>query len=107
MTHVGLPAFRRFVLERVEDATGVSGVGIVAAGVELPSGRCVTQWRADDEIGHGSLVVYEDIDQVLAIHGHQGRTRVIHIDDERPVFAGRYDVVSEMLGTLDAERVLS
>jgi len=106
MGYAGLPAFRRFVLERVEDATGVSGVGIVAAGVELPSGRCVTQWRATDEVGHGSVVVYDNLLQVVAIHGHQGRTRVVHLDDERPVIAGRHDVVSEMLGILDLERDL-
>lgn len=69
--------FRRFVLDRNEDMTGVSGTGVVAEGVEFSDGTCVmrwvTQWR--------STVFYEQgLEAVIRIHGHDGRTVVRFLD---------------------------
>jgi hypothetical protein len=69
--------FRRFVLDRNVDVTGVSGTGVVAEGIEFSDGTCclrwVTEWR--------STVFYEQgLDAVLRIHGHDGRTVVRFLD---------------------------
>jgi hypothetical protein len=82
----GLGWFRRFVLERVEDPTGLSGVGIVALGVALPSGRCIMQWRTTDAVGPGSTSIYDSLGQLVAIHGHGGATVVRWIDRVEPLF---------------------
>ena len=64
---------RPFYLERVEDESGVSGTGIVAIGVELPSGKCCLEWRTV----HSSVCIYNNITDVANIHGHHGKTRVV------------------------------
>ena len=38
---------RRFRLVREEDESGVSGTGVVAVGVEFPSGAVVFEWLND------------------------------------------------------------
>lgn len=72
--------FRRFVLDRDEDVTGVSGVGVVAEGVEFSSGVVSLQWVG----GWPSSVVHYErgMDSVRHVHGHDGRTRVRFLDDE-------------------------
>lgn len=67
---------RRFALERHEDATGVSGVGIVAEGVEFFDGTVAMRWRTDIR----STVFYDEIHHVRHIHGHDGRTLVRWLD---------------------------
>ena len=69
---------RRFQLERDTDATGISGVGLVAWGVLFPDGKVITRWNG--EIAQVS--VWESIEDVKAIHGHNGLTRVVWIDEE-------------------------
>jgi hypothetical protein len=80
------PAFRRFALYRVEDLTGVSGVGVVALGLLWPSGKCAMQWRETKPVGPGAVALYDTLDQLLAIHGHDGRAVILWIDREEPVF---------------------
>lgn len=63
---------RRFELFRHEDESGVSGTGVVAVGIEFPSGRCVMEWQ---RIG-SSIGFYESIDILIEIHGHGGLTVV-------------------------------
>jgi hypothetical protein len=58
---------RRFVLDRSEDPSGVSGTGEVAQGVVFPDGTAVMKWGRD----RCSLGVYRDIEDVEYIHGHQ------------------------------------
>lgn len=70
--------FRRFQLERLVDISGVSGTGIVAVGVLFPTGRVVMQWLGPT----GSIIVHESMDNLMAVHGHGGATRVIWIDEE-------------------------
>ena len=71
------PNARRFLLQRNEDETGISGVGYVAEGVEFANGRCVLSWLTC----LGSIGVYQNILEVEAIHGHEGRTKIVWIDD--------------------------
>lgn len=59
-----------FNLVRTEDVSGVSGTGIVAEGVEFEGGKCVICWRGEKS----SVNVYESMDEMLAIHGHEGKT---------------------------------
>lgn len=75
MSAVTVP--RRFVLNRLEDETGISGVGLVAWGVEFPDGRVVMRWASE----HRSTALYDSMDDVVIIHGHNGKTRVDWVDD--------------------------
>lgn len=67
---------RRFELIRHEDPTGVSGVGMVAEGVEFVDGLVVLRWNT----AHKSTALYDSIRDLLALHGHGGRTTVRWID---------------------------
>ena len=76
-THMGL---RRFHFERLEDASGVSGCGKVAEGcLFTDTGEAVVHWLGN----HGSINVYHSIDDILYVHGHEGRTRIV-FDDPQP-----------------------
>lgn len=75
---------RRLHLERDSDVSGVSGTGVVAMGVDLgipgvPGGPnvLVLHWFG----AFGTTVVHhQGLESVLAIHGHDGRTRVVYDD---------------------------
>jgi len=86
---------RRFRLVRDEDETGVSGTGVVAVGVEFPSGAVVFEWRNDrnDDLrttSNGLSVKPgpDGIPDTEEVHGHGGRTRVEWIDPSRAVREG-------------------
>jgi hypothetical protein len=67
---------RRFNLIRHEDVSGVSGTGVVCEGVVFSDGRTVLRWlRAG-----GSTAVYDSVEQMEAIHGHDGRTSLEWVD---------------------------
>lgn len=67
----------RFVLQRLVDETGVSGVGEVAEGVIFADGTAALRWLT----GTASTAVYASIADVIAIHGHGGKTVVRMIDE--------------------------
>jgi len=64
---------RTFVLERDTDVSGVSGTGTVCEGVQFSDGRCVMRWLG----GLSSVAIYDSSDDLLAIHGHDGATRLV------------------------------
>lgn len=64
---------RYFKLVRDQDETGISGEGIVAEGVEFSNGMCAMSWLT----AMHSVAVYPNVRQLEAIHGHNGRTRVV------------------------------
>ena len=71
-------AMRRFHLQRDEDETGVSGDGRVAEGVEFSDGECALHW-----LTHTSCTgVYKNTKQLILIHGHGGKTKLVRIDPE-------------------------
>jgi hypothetical protein len=72
---------RTFHLQRLEDATGVSGVGEVAEGAVFSDGHVALRWVVGP---HRSTVAYDNIGDVEAIHGHGGRTRVVFHDQPGP-----------------------
>lgn len=67
---------RLFQLIRDEDSSGVSGTGVVAEGVEFTNRECVIHWLAK----RSSMGIYVTIDDVVAVHGHDGKTRVVFVD---------------------------
>lgn len=69
---------KRFVLQRVEDESGVSGTGIVAEGTLFTNGKVVLAWVSDI----CSVTIYDNIDELDAIHSHGGRTQVVWLDVE-------------------------
>ncbi len=80
---------RLFYLWRIEDATGTSGTGFVAEGVQFSDGVCALRWLTD----YSSTCTYASIADVTAIHGHGGKTRVmwedldfVHVPSGQPVF---------------------
>jgi hypothetical protein len=56
--------------------TGVSGTGLIAQGIEFDSGRCVIEWLTSIN----SIAIYQSIDDVIAIHGHEGKTIVTYVN---------------------------
>jgi hypothetical protein len=66
---------RLFVLRRDTDVTGVSGAGDVADGVQWPDGSVVLRWRE-----RPSTAVWDSLDLMLSVHGHDGATRVVWTD---------------------------
>jgi hypothetical protein len=67
---------RRFQLKRDIDESGVSGTGIVAEGIEFTSGVIAMTWYSP----HRAVNVYESIKTLEALHGHEGKTKIIFID---------------------------
>lgn len=69
---------RAFVLERDEDVSGVSGTGVVAQGVQFIDGTVALRWLS----AWPTSVVFHDrgIEAVEAVHGHDGRTRIVWRD---------------------------
>lgn len=65
---------RPFTLHRDEDVSGVSGTGAVAEGIEFSDGHVALRWCVGE---HRSTVIWGSIAAVEAIHGHDGRTRVL------------------------------
>jgi hypothetical protein len=65
-----------FVLNRIDDESGVSGTGIVAEGVEFSDGTAVLRWRSHI----ASTAVYDSIRALNAIHGHDGKTKVRYLN---------------------------
>jgi len=70
---------RRFELHRDQDVSGVSGTGIVAEGVAFSNGGPVAlRWTSE----WPTSVVFHDrgVESLEAIHGHNGRTRIVWLD---------------------------
>jgi hypothetical protein len=74
---------RLYYLDRADDKSGVSGEGIVAVGIIFPNGWCVQCWLTD----HQTIAYFPSIEEVKAVHGHDGATRVLIMG---------VDIVSEM-----------
>ena len=68
-----MDTIKEFHLVRINDETGISGTGVVARGVVLPSGAVVLEWQTF----HSSICIYKNLGDVDAIHGHQGKTLLI------------------------------
>lgn len=71
---------RRFQLHRDEDETGISGTGVVAEGALFSDGMVVLRWTTQ----WPTSTVFHDrgMDAVKHIHGHNGKTRIVWLDEE-------------------------
>lgn len=95
---------RAFLLIRDEDETGISGTGVVAEGVEFSDGRVVLRWQTHGN-SHHSTVVWDDIESVVAIHGHGGRTWVQFATDINwpPAGEGRPTEIVDYIGPVTSD----
>jgi len=69
---------RRFYLDRGVDKTGTSGTGKVAEGVIFQCGKVAMTWLSH----YGCVSFYDNIQVVIALHGHEGGTAVVYVDAE-------------------------
>jgi hypothetical protein len=68
---------RRFHLLRIEDETGTSGKGVVAEGIKFTDNTAVVRWISSTP----TTAVYNHIDDVTKIHGHNGKTQIVWKDE--------------------------
>jgi hypothetical protein len=72
-------------LLRVEDVTGVSGLGIVAELVEWSDGTVAMRWLQAGtdrpKFVKPTTVIHDDIASVIGLHGHDGKTRIVWTPD--------------------------
>ena len=61
---------KMFLLLRKEDVSGISGTGYVAEGVVTSHGNVFLEWFGP----HGGMGIFASVDDMLAIHGHNGST---------------------------------
>lgn len=67
---------RRFVFERHEDESGISGEGVALEGVVFPHGGVILMWLGEVR----SIVEWPSLEVALAMHGHEGKTRLKWLD---------------------------
>lgn len=60
-------------LQRNVDCSGVSGCGRVAELAQFSDGSIALHWLG----GHACTTVYKSVEDVIAIHGHEGATNVV------------------------------
>jgi len=68
---------RLYEIHRDEDATGISGTGIVAEAAVFSDGITVVRWLT----ARRSTAIYLSLDEATAIHGHGGLTRFVLVFD--------------------------
>jgi hypothetical protein len=69
---------RRFELCRHDDVSGISGTGRVAEGIQFSTGKCVIEWLSRTP----SISIFDSIEELLTIHGHDGKTELIWLDED-------------------------
>lgn len=67
---------KTFWLKRHVDISGVSGTGYVAQGCIFDTGKCALVWLTDKS----SVAIYDSIDDLHEIHGHEGATEIEYRD---------------------------
>lgn len=71
-----------FRLNRKEDVHDISGASpSIAYGVILNNGKAILTWRTE----YSSVAVYDSIEVLEAIHGHEGRTTVEYFQLSKPM----------------------
>jgi hypothetical protein len=67
---------RCFELVRHADPSGVSGTGVVAYGVQFADGVVALRWSC----ARPATSIWDNVDDLLSVHGHGGRTVVRWLD---------------------------
>lgn len=65
----------RFFLYRFKDESSVSGTDYVAEGIMFTGGKCAVSFLPGP-LGVSPVAVYDSIEEVLKIHGHNGKTEI-------------------------------
>lgn len=66
---------RFYYLCRKEDVSRTSGTGHVAEVAEFDDGAVVVRWPASrNATGVASTTIFNSLDDLLRVHGHEGRT---------------------------------
>ena len=76
------------------DVTGASGTGLVAEGVQFPNGRVVICWLT----ARSSIVVWDSIEDAIAIHGHDGATEFYWLGSAGGDTADRVRIAAAQFG---------
>lgn len=71
---------RTFHLHRDEDESGVSGTGVVAEGAIYSNTKIVLSWLTV----HKSMCIYDSLAEMMAIHSHGIKTRIVWDDEVLP-----------------------
>lgn len=69
---------RKFHLVRHRDVSGVSGTGLVAEGVQFENGWVALSFKGTLH----AIENLENIETVIAIHGHDGATEIVWLEEE-------------------------
>jgi hypothetical protein len=69
---------RQFILYRHYDVTGVSGVGVVAEGVEFSDKTVAVRWLSSSP----STVIWNSIEDLIQVSGHGGATEIVFRDSQ-------------------------
>jgi hypothetical protein len=67
---------RLFYLDRTEDVSGTSGIGRVAEGCIFDNDTAVLVWLTQ----YSSTAVYRNIDELEKIHSHNGKTKIVYLN---------------------------
>lgn len=70
---------RIFYLNRIKDISGMSGTGRVADGIEFGDGHVALRWNTNT----ASTEIWDSIAQVEQIHGHEGATEIVFLEDDK------------------------
>lgn len=78
-----------FALHRTHDVSGISGEGMVAAGVIWPDERAAMLWAgrtppAGSDTCVRQVNLFDRVAEVEAVHGHNGHTQLIRRDPAMP-----------------------
>jgi len=71
--------FRRFHLIRDEDVSGISGIGIVAEGIQFSNGSVCVVFTTR---GVSGVNVFRSLPDAMDIHGHEGKTNIRWLDEQ-------------------------
>lgn len=82
---------RTFKMHRVEDVSGTSGTGVVAEGAIFTNTKVIISWLTI----HKSMAIYDSLAEMEAVHGHDGRTKVVWDDEVAVVKATKKTVLDE------------
>lgn len=107
------PTLATFLVQRDQDASGISGTGVVAEGVQFSDGWVVTHWLDQAPMWEPKTDVWhhKGTGPVTKIHGHGGATRIVWTRDKERQgqefladVAEAFDIPGWVVGT-EAERV--
>ncbi|WP_426568136.1 hypothetical protein [Streptomyces canus] len=80
----------------------MSGAGDVADGVCWPDGSVVLRWRE-----RPSTSVWDSLEVMLSVHGHDGATRVVWLDDDTIPVASHLEAANRAQQEIDRLRAVA